>query len=101
MGEKSPPQRCDIIVVGGGTAAFEAAIAARQYGADHVVMLEKAQQKAPRRSILFKYRPRGLLRRATLAVGTQVRCKPLRVRGQSAARPLLIPNASIRFSKSG
>jgi tricarballylate dehydrogenase len=35
-------QRCDIIVVGGGTAAYEAAIAARQNGAEHVVMLEKA-----------------------------------------------------------
>src|SRR5581483_5889061 len=38
------PQRCDVIVVGGGTAAFEAAVAARQHGAEHVVMLEKAPQ---------------------------------------------------------
>src|SRR5262245_42674134 len=35
-------QRCDIVVVGGGTAAFEAAVAARQNGAERVVMLEKA-----------------------------------------------------------
>lgn len=38
----SRAERCDIIVVGGGSAAFEAAIAARQAGAEHVVMLEKA-----------------------------------------------------------
>ena len=42
MTERRAPQRCDIIVVGGGTAAFEAAVAARQNGAEHVVMLEKA-----------------------------------------------------------
>ena len=33
---------CDIVVIGGGSAAFEAAIAARQAGAERVVMLEKA-----------------------------------------------------------
>jgi tricarballylate dehydrogenase len=42
MRRSAAPQRCDIIVVGGGTAAFEAAVAARQNGAEHVVMLEKA-----------------------------------------------------------
>ena len=35
---------CDIIVVGGGSAAFEAAVAARQAGAERVVMLEKAPE---------------------------------------------------------
>jgi tricarballylate dehydrogenase len=33
---------CDIVVIGGGSAALEAAIAARESGADSVVMLEKA-----------------------------------------------------------
>jgi tricarballylate dehydrogenase len=35
-------ESCDIIVIGGGSAALEAAIAARQAGADKVVMVEKA-----------------------------------------------------------
>lgn len=38
----SRTEDCDIIIVGGGSAAFEAAIAARQAGAENVVMLEKA-----------------------------------------------------------
>lgn len=33
---------CDVIVIGGGSAALEAAIAAKQAGAESVVMLEKA-----------------------------------------------------------
>jgi succinate dehydrogenase/fumarate reductase flavoprotein subunit len=33
---------CDIIVIGGGSAALEAAIAAKQSGAETVVMVEKA-----------------------------------------------------------
>jgi tricarballylate dehydrogenase len=37
-------ETCDIIVIGGGSAAFEAAVAARQAGAAHVVMLEKAPE---------------------------------------------------------
>lgn len=35
-------EKIGVIVVGGGSAAFEAAVAARQTGADSVVMLEKA-----------------------------------------------------------
>ena len=34
----------DVIVIGGGSAAFEAAIAAREGGAERVVMLEKAPE---------------------------------------------------------
>src|SRR2546423_2980574 len=37
-------ERCDVIVIGGGSAAFEAAVAARENGADKVVMLEKAPE---------------------------------------------------------
>ena len=37
-----PTETCDVIVIGGGSAAFEAAVAARQAGAERVVMLEKA-----------------------------------------------------------
>jgi len=37
-------ESCDIIVIGGGSAAFEAAVAARQAGAARVVMLEKAPE---------------------------------------------------------
>src|SRR6516164_11842433 len=39
-----PTETCDIIVIGGGSAAFEAAVAARQAGAERVVMLEKASE---------------------------------------------------------
>jgi tricarballylate dehydrogenase len=35
---------CDIVVIGGGSAAFEAAVAAREAGAQRVVMLEKAPE---------------------------------------------------------
>ena len=35
-------QSCDVIVVGGGSAALEAAIAARRAGAGSVIMVEKA-----------------------------------------------------------
>jgi tricarballylate dehydrogenase len=35
-------ESCDIVVIGGGSAAFAAAVAARQAGAGRVVMLEKA-----------------------------------------------------------
>jgi tricarballylate dehydrogenase len=39
-----PTEGVDIVVVGGGSAAFEAAVAARQAGAERVVMLEKAPE---------------------------------------------------------
>jgi tricarballylate dehydrogenase len=35
-------ETCDIVVIGGGSAAFEAAVAARHAGAERVIMLEKA-----------------------------------------------------------
>src|SRR5262245_33580514 len=35
-------EKVDVIVVGGGSAAFEAAVASRQAGAERVVMLETA-----------------------------------------------------------
>src|SRR5579863_10439385 len=37
-------ERCDVIVIGGGSAAFEAAVAARENGAERIVMLEKAPE---------------------------------------------------------
>jgi tricarballylate dehydrogenase len=37
-------ERCDVIVIGGGSAAFEAAVAARENGAEKIVMLEKAPE---------------------------------------------------------
>src|SRR4051812_31821099 len=37
-------ETCDIVVIGGGSAAFEAAVAAREAGAQRVVMLEKAPE---------------------------------------------------------
>ena len=40
----SKRETCDIIVIGGGSAAFEAAIAAKAAGAERVVMLEKAPE---------------------------------------------------------
>src|SRR3954467_7713372 len=38
-------KECDIIVIGGGSAALEAAIAAKKAGAERVIMLEKAPQQ--------------------------------------------------------
>src|SRR5215468_2031732 len=35
-------EKCDIVVIGGGSAAFDAAVAARHAGARRVIMLEKA-----------------------------------------------------------
>ena len=37
-------ETCDVIVIGGGSAAFDAAVAANENGADRVVMLEKAPE---------------------------------------------------------
>jgi tricarballylate dehydrogenase len=37
-------ETCDIIVIGGGSAAHEAAVAARQSGAERIIMLEKAPE---------------------------------------------------------
>ena len=37
-------EQADVIVVGGGSAAFEAGVAAREAGAQRVVMLEKAPE---------------------------------------------------------
>lgn len=37
-------EQCDVIVIGGGSAAFEAAVAARLEGAERVIMLEKAPE---------------------------------------------------------
>jgi tricarballylate dehydrogenase len=38
-------EECDVIVIGAGSAALEAAIAAQEAGAERVVMLEKAPEK--------------------------------------------------------
>jgi tricarballylate dehydrogenase len=40
----SQAESCDVIVVGGGSSAFEAAVSARQSGAERVIMLEKAPE---------------------------------------------------------
>jgi tricarballylate dehydrogenase len=40
----SADQKCDVIVIGGGSAAFDAAVSAKKSGAGHVVMLEKAPE---------------------------------------------------------
>nr|WP_246206125.1 FAD-dependent tricarballylate dehydrogenase TcuA [Propylenella binzhouense] len=37
-------EHCDVVVVGGGSAALETAVAARQAGAERVVMVEKAPE---------------------------------------------------------
>jgi tricarballylate dehydrogenase len=38
------PEHCDVIVIGGGSAAFDAAVSAREHGAERVIMLEKAPE---------------------------------------------------------
>lgn len=40
----SKPEICDVLVIGGGSSAFSAAVSARQNGAERVVMLEKAPE---------------------------------------------------------
>jgi tricarballylate dehydrogenase len=37
-------ETCDVVVIGGGSAAFDAAVAAKECGAERVVMLEKAPE---------------------------------------------------------
>jgi tricarballylate dehydrogenase len=37
-------QSCDVIVIGGGSAAFDAAVSAKKSGAERIVMLEKAPE---------------------------------------------------------
>jgi len=37
-------EHADVVVIGGGSAAHESAVAARHYGAGRVIMLEKAPQ---------------------------------------------------------
>ena len=37
-------KHASVVVVGGGSAAFEAAVAAKQAGAPSVIMLEKASE---------------------------------------------------------
>ncbi len=37
-------ERCDVVVIGGGSAAFEVAVAARERGAEKIIMLEKAPE---------------------------------------------------------
>src|SRR3977135_2461565 len=44
LSKSVPSETCDIIVIGGGSAAFRAAVAARQAGGARVVMLEKASE---------------------------------------------------------
>ena len=38
-------EKCDVVVVGGGSAAFESAVSARQNGAENIIMLEKAPKE--------------------------------------------------------
>jgi len=38
------PSRCDVLVVGGGNAGFSSAIAAREAGAQHVVLIDKCPE---------------------------------------------------------
>ena len=40
----SPPQRCDVLVAGSGNAGFSAAVAAKQAGAKHVLLIDKCPE---------------------------------------------------------
>jgi len=40
----SRQEKCDVIVVGGGSAALESAVSARQNGAEKIIMVEKAPE---------------------------------------------------------
>lgn len=44
VGDTAHAERFDVIVVGGATAGFSAAIAAREHGAERVLLLEKAPE---------------------------------------------------------
>jgi tricarballylate dehydrogenase len=37
-------EQADVVVIGGGSAAHESAVAAKHYGAERVIMLEKAPE---------------------------------------------------------
>ena len=37
-------QSYDVIVIGGGSAAFDAAVSAKKSGAERIIMLEKAPE---------------------------------------------------------
>ncbi|KIW71150.1 precorrin 3B synthase CobZ [Phialophora macrospora] len=41
----APPQRCDVLVAGSGNAGFSAAVAAKQAGAKHVVLIDKCPEQ--------------------------------------------------------
>ena len=53
--ESALREHCDVIVIGGGSAAFEAAVAVRQAGAEHVVMVEKAPPEGSGGNSLFSH----------------------------------------------
>lgn len=40
----NPPTRCDVLVAGSGNAGFSAAVAAKQAGAEHVVLIDKCPE---------------------------------------------------------
>src|SRR6185437_9241818 len=37
-------EQCDVIIIGAGSAAFEAAVAAHEHSAEKIIMLEKAPE---------------------------------------------------------
>jgi len=41
---KTPPDQCDVLVIGGGNAGFSAATAAAEAGAQHVVLIDKCPE---------------------------------------------------------
>ena len=78
-------ERCDIIVIGGGSAAHEAAVAAREAGAERVVMLEKAPEfmRLRRRTTTSRLSLRNLTARPNpLRRISRVHHRPRRSRSQ-------------------